>query len=373
MKICWFGFLGKNMSWSLVAQNISRQLISLGHQVDLFSTNGIEYFPEDLKPNLVGYMEENKPETIYGKLPTGIYDCQLSYTAMKNFPYYFSRGEKNRFGIWCYEWNVLPSGFAKQHIYVDKILAPSKFTRDIFIDNKIPEDKVVLVPHGINLQDYQNVLPYKFSTTKSKKILVNIGQPHRRKRIDGMLEAFGLAFNKNDDVCLVAKISAKKSKLQAFEIDVFDLFNKFKKKYPNHAEIELITQYVPNIISLYVACDLVYTLSYTEGFYLPALETLAAKKINVCPNFGGQLDFLNTENSILINGKMIRADAKMQYWNTSPYNGVFEADLEEAANKLKDVVNNYDDYLKTFSPKMEEMVQQYTWENVVNQILNLIK
>ena len=59
MKILWNGFASRNHSWSLVAQNICRSLIKFGHQVDIFSTNGIKYFPQDLKNNLIGYTEES--------------------------------------------------------------------------------------------------------------------------------------------------------------------------------------------------------------------------------------------------------------------------------------------------------------------------
>ena len=109
MKICWYGFLGKSHSWSIVGQNICRQLKKHGHEVDMFSTNGLEYFPKDLKENLKGFVEEQHGLT-YGQLNSKIdvcldktYDMQLSYTALKNFPYYFKRGNKNRFGIWNYE------------------------------------------------------------------------------------------------------------------------------------------------------------------------------------------------------------------------------------------------------------------------------
>src|SRR5574338_1087989 len=119
MKICWFGFLGKNHSWSIVAQNISRELVKLGHDVDLFSTNGDQHFPDDLRPYLKGFIDENTqvtpdnfPQMVASKL-NATYDMQLSYTALRNFDNYFIRGNKNRFGIWNYETTILPKAFAK--------------------------------------------------------------------------------------------------------------------------------------------------------------------------------------------------------------------------------------------------------------------
>ena len=113
MKVCWMGFLGKSHSWSIVGQSICRELIKLGHDVHLFSTNGLQYFPEDLKQNLIGYVEENS-KNVTGRLPDKIYDVKLSYTCPINWQNYLNGG-KNKLVCWVYEWLIYPYGFAKNH------------------------------------------------------------------------------------------------------------------------------------------------------------------------------------------------------------------------------------------------------------------
>lgn len=381
MKICWFGFLAKNHSWSIVAQNISRELIKKGHKVDLFSTNGIQYFPEDLKSNLKSYIDENTKvnntnykSLIADKLESE-YDMQLSYTALINFPQYFIRGNKNRFGIWNYETTVLPKAFPKYYKYVDKVLPSSNFSKKIFTDNGMPDSAQVVVPHGIHLDRFQNLGKYPLKTTKKYKILCNIAQPHLRKNIPALLKAYGKAFTKSDDVCLVLKISKKSANnaTSIFDVNFNDIFNKWTNDFKNHGEVEIIDNFIVDIETLYNACDIVFTMSHTECFWMPGLEGFAANKIVVSPRYGGQLDFMNDSNSILIDGKMIRADMRMQYWEQSPYAAVFDPDVEQAATKLKDLVNNYDDYLNKFSPKMQELLPEYTWSKVTDKILSLCK
>lgn len=378
MKICWFGFLAKNHSWSIVAQNISRELIQSGHQVDLFSTNGIEYLPEDLKPYLKGYTEENVQinsnnykSLISSKLDDK-YDMQLSYTALKNFPYYFVRGDKNRFGIWNYETTILPTAFAKYYKAVDKVLPSSNFSKKIFTDNGMPEENQVMIPHGIHLDRFQTLSKYPLKTKKKYKILANIAQPHLRKNIPALLKAYGKAFTKNDDVCFVLKIS-KRNRGSTFEVNFDDIYKDFKTKFKNHGDIEIIDKFIVDIEPLYNACDVVITMAHSECFWMPGLEGFAANKIVVAPRYGGQLDYMNDENSILIGGKEIRADIKMQYWEPSPYAKVFDPNVDECAAKLKDIISNYDDYLNKFSPKMKEILPQYTWSNVAKNIVSLCK
>jgi glycosyltransferase involved in cell wall biosynthesis len=376
MKICWFGFLGKNHSWSIVAQNISRELIKMGHRVDLFSTNGTQHFPSDLMPYLKGYLDEgtgvtaeNYMETVGLKLDPQ-YDMQLSYTALRNFCQYFTRGDKNRFGIWNYETTVLPTAFAKFYRCVDKVLPSSNFSKKIFTDNGMPADKQVMIPHGIHLDRFQNLGKYTLKTQKKYKVLCNIAQPHLRKNIPGLLNTWGKAFTKSDDVCLVLKIS-RKSPNPLFDVNFGEIYNNFKARFKNHAEIEIVDTFITDIETLYNACDVVMTMSHAECFWMVGLEAFAANKVVLAPRYGGQLDYMNDDNSILIDGKIIRADLKMQYWEPSPYAAVFDPNVDQAAAKLKDLIANYNDYLKKFSPKMQEILPNYTWTSVAERIVNL--
>jgi glycosyltransferase involved in cell wall biosynthesis len=378
MKICWFGFLGKNHSWSIVAQNLSRELIKLGHHVDLFTTNGTLYFPDDLKPYLKGVLDEGQSVTLENfqslvgsKLDTD-YDMQLSYTALRNFGNYFTRGSKNRFGIWNYETTILPTAFAKYFQYVDKVLPSSNFSKKIFTDNGMPDTQQVVVPHGIHLERFQNLGKYPLKTKKKYKVLCNIAQPHLRKNIPGLLKSWGKAFTNKDDVCLVLKIS-KKSPNPAFDVNFNEIFNDFRSKYKAHGEIEVIDKFIPDIEPLYNACDIVITMSHAECFWMPGLEGFAANKIVISPRYGGQLDFMNDDNSILIDGKLIRADVRMQYWEPSSYAAVFDPDTDQCAAKLKDLIANYGDYHKKFSPKMQELVPNYSWTKAAERIVSLCK
>lgn len=360
MKICLQQFLSGKHSWGIVGQNIARAFLKKGHDVHMKSTNGYEFFPEDLKNNIVENLD-------------AVYDAQISYTAPKNFPIYLSRGVRNRFGIWTYEWPLLPAGFTKYHQSVDKILAPSTFAKYCFVNSGVPDDKVMVVPHGINLQDYENKTKYSLKTKKKRKILVNIGQAHLRKAIPDMFKAYFEAFTDKDDVCLVAKIFIKKKIEHSFEVDPISIYNKIKSKYKNPAEVELITSYVPCMVELYNACDIVFTLSHCEGYYMPAAEALAVGKLNIAPRYGGQLDFLNDNNSLLVEGTIVRAPKEYQYWESNLYNTHFQSDIQDAVLKLRKAVFEYDELMNKFLPNIKNVINDYTWDKVAQQIESFIK
>lgn len=374
MKVLIRQFLGKNHSWSVCGWGWAEALINLGHDVHLFSTDGIKHLPEKLKTNLVGYVEENDHKVI-GRVPNPIYDMQISYTSMKNFFGYLGNGNKNRFGWWVYEWNgknVLPEGFAKSYLACDVLFSPSNFGKDIYVNSGIPADKVQVVPHGINIENYKKTSTINLKTNKKFKIFANIAQLHLRKNIPGLLEAYGKAFTKKDDVVLVLKCK-EKPRTYPFEISFSECMANFKKKFPNHAEIRVFSEFVDDMSDLYRSVDVVYTMSFCEGYYVPGLEGLAAGKLNIAPRYGGQLDFLNDDNSYLVDGEIVRADPKSMYWESKPNAVWFQPSTDDAATKLQLAYKNHILVNEKLELQKHIIHNTYSWENVVNQMMKFIK
>jgi glycosyltransferase involved in cell wall biosynthesis len=374
MKILIKQFLGKNHSWSVVGWGIATAAIKLGHNVDLFSTDGIKYLPNSLKPNLIGYTEENQPK-IHGQAPVTSYDCQISYTAMKNFPMYLSNGRKNRFGIFCYEWagkNVIPNGFAKHYSSCDMLCPPSEYAKRVFMESGVPENRITVISHGINIDEYQKTSKINLLTKKRFKLFSNIAQNHKRKNIEGLLDAYGKAFTNKDDVCLVLKAKDKKISFQ-FEVQLSNCLRAFHEKYPQYPEVLLFSQFVDDVSELYRSIDCVYTMTHAECFYFPGLEGLASKKLNICPRWGGQLDFLNDTNALLVNGKEVRADPTSMYWESKQNAIWFKPDIDDAVDKLRYAYNNYETLNATIAASNEEVYKKYSWENIFSQFMALCK
>src|SRR5271166_31158 len=239
MKVLLRQFMGQLHSWSNVGWGIAKALKQMGHEVHLFPTDGIKHIPTSLKENVIGYIELNKPQMVYGRIPDPEYDCQISYTCIKNFAQYLSNGKKNRFGIWAYEWvdkNVLADGFAKNHHYCDKLLAPSNWSKQGFVNSGIPDQKIDVVSHGIDVDQYTGTSVIDLGTKKTFKVLANLAQLHKRKNIPGLLEAWGKAFDKDDDACLIIKAKFKEPE-HPFDISLKGCLKAFNDKYPNHAEV----------------------------------------------------------------------------------------------------------------------------------------
>lgn len=365
IKIQQFLF-GKQHSWAITGQNLGKALITLGHDVDFISTDGFDekYCPNDLLPYV-----KNKPGDNY--------DCQISYTAPHNWANYFNHGLKNRFAIFNYEYinkypqRTLLPGMGKYHNNVDLVLPSSEFSKEVFLNMGIPENKMQVVSHGYNPEDYSTSKVWPVNSKKSKKILLNISQPHKRKALHLALEAYGRAFNKEDDVCLVVKINTSNHGNKKFDVDFFKMLKTFKQKFPKHAEIEVITKYIPNIHELYNACNINFSTAHAECFHYPSLEAICSGLINIAPRYGGLLDFCNDNNSLLIDVDIVRAPKDHLYWEVSPYAVHCQIKMDDAVVKLKRAVNETDSLLNKFKHSSEKVKTSLIWENIAKQIIGL--
>lgn len=345
-------------SWGISSCEIARSLIKLGHNINYCPTDNRDNFPNDLLPYFKEKLNEN-------------YDVSIAYTAMHNFPNYLSHSKNNRFGIYNLDIGPngkLPAHWVKYNKYADKIFPSSEYSKKIFINSGINENKLVVIPHGVNVNNF-NVIPYQFKTKKNIKILNITGQTHYRKNLKGILEAYGKAFSNKDDVVLILKITEKQEENnKQFVVDFKKLYKQWLIKYPNHAEVEIINEFVPKVESLYLNCHIFFSLSSIECFHIPSLDAIAANLITISSD-GGWADYLNKNNSLLVNGKLVRCEPQYQYWDFDRYSDRFEPDVEDAVDKLRYAYNNHSRLLEMFKPEMEKVATEFTWDRAAEKIL----
>lgn len=350
------------LSWQEVGQQLGRNLLKLGHEVSFFSTDGIkdQFVPSDLKP----FVRKQEPKERF--------DLAVSYTMLKNFPRFLANADK-KIGIYNIDSMHLSPIFIKYHQYCDYFCPSSNFSAEIFKKNGVPENKTHVIPHGIDLQVFENKEKYPLKTKKSFKFFWNLATPHLRKNIKDTLKIWCKAFEKTDDVCLVIRVNKEAQKNPAY-VDFPELLKFIKEQYQNSAEIEVIYNYVPNMVTLYNACDAVIMFSNFECFSLPCLECLSASKILIAANWGGQLHFLNDKNSLLVDGKVVMMPRNYYYWGdgSNPKGEMFSVSIDEAVDKLRFVYHNKELLMNKFSDEMKKTSQEFTWENATKKLLNLV-
>ncbi len=394
MKIRWHGMLGKNHSWAFTQQSLIKPMInSKKHEIFLKSTNGLEHFPKNLESYLVPgyhttpgqkekifYLKDNKIITLdkpsLQEVPdiNRPYDLELAYTIFLQAPRRFYKETPVKMIIWNFESSILPPGWHLYHKAIDYFLPSSQFSADIFINNGVPKEKCIVVPHGVDQTLFNpEIKPFKFKTDKKVKFL-HMAIPHHRKLHDRVINGYLDAFTGNDDVCLILKTQLKiPEKTKPFEVDVREIIKKALKGRKNPAQIEVVQTFVDNIGSLYVAADAVVSMSSTEGFNLTLLESLACGTPVIAPRYGGQLDFLNDKNSMLVDTNIMKAPPSMQYWSFHPDAVVGDPNTRHFSELLRKFYESPQTEKNRIEKERVKTVNAFNWERASEMIIDLAK
>lgn len=375
------------LSWSYVSTRLCNAFEELGHNVYVISTNGIEnsdpYLTEEKMVSSLTGLEQLRRKNI----PI---DLDWCYTVPTNFPKRFLPNSRYKAAIYNYEtWRPGGNGWVadwkKYYHLVDFYFPSSNFSAEIFHLNGIPKEKIFVIPHGVDTEVFNpDVKPIKLKTKKSMRF-VAVMAPHYRKNIDTLLEAYCRAFTAKDDVCLVLKTKVYKHSdgiyhaannpngRKLFEVVIGDMFKKIYKKYgKNIPEIELLGGHVDNVAEIYNACDVHVSTTGAEGWGLPFAESISCGLINIAPRYSGHLDFLNDDNSLLIDTDLREAHRLEQYWSVNKGSKIGQPNVDHAAELMQYAYKNYKELKRKFDPGMKKMVKQFSWTNAAQRIIDVI-
>ena len=373
-------WLQGGLSWAYVSARLCQAFEEMGHNVYTISTNGFK----DSDP----YFNEKKMiESALGLQKFGPgkrqIDIDFCYTVPENFPKRFLSNSKNKCAIYNYEVTYWNPKWKKFYGLVDYYFPSSNFSAEIFCINGIPPEKTFVIPHGVDTNVFNPSIPKIKLKTKKKYKFVAVVAPHYRKNIPALLNAYCSAFTNKDDVCLVLKTKVYKHSdgmyhmqnnpkgRKAFEIVLGDVFKGLVKRYgKNMPEIELLDGHVENVASIYNACDCHVSATGAEGFGMPFTESAACGLLNILPRYSAQLDFMNDDNSLLVDTKLRLAKNVEQYWTFNPKSQIGEVDQNHMAEMMLKAYKEHGALMKRFKPNMEAMVNKLSWKYSAQLIID---
>ena len=363
MVLQYFGMCAQPHSWSLVAESILLQFKQKGIELQIKSTNGTEGIHPLLQPLVVPFQDPLVTKTSF------------SYTLPTNLP---KIEANNKVQIYNYETTILPSGYAEaMNKFASLILPSSQFAMDIFIKNGVDPKKMKVIPHGYDPTLFNNtIIPHQINDVDDKKFkFLCVAAPHHRKGIDVLLKAFVQEFKNDEDVVLLIKTSmnSHENGPAHFHVNVQKLVNDLQQTYKfRWPEVKFITSRVPNLGALYRWANAMVLPSRTECFSLTPLEAAACQVPVITTNYGGQLDFLDSKNSFLIDYKLVKAPIECQYHHYQPNAIMAEPSVSHLRQIMRHVKNNYKDALAKAARAHQES-SYLTWEYVAQQVLNLMQ
>jgi glycosyltransferase involved in cell wall biosynthesis len=103
------------------------------------------------------------------------------------------------------------------------------------------------------------------------------------------------------------------------------------------------------------------------------LEALGSGNVVISSGWGGQVDFLNEENSLVVSGKVSPAPPDALYWEQKYGTFWFKPNIDDAVDKLKYAVNNLEILKAQFKPNIDGIIHNYSWNKITKDILKMAK
>jgi len=187
-----------------------------------------------------------------------------------------------------------------------KVIALNRFEADQYRRMGVPEEKIAIIPNGIDLSEYANLPPKgafkrKFGIPEEKKIILYLGRIHKIKGIDFLIKAYAYLINDMHckDVLLVIAgpddgyLKEAKSLTSALGISKHVLFTG--------------PLYGSDKLEAYVDSDVVVLPSRYETFPMSVLEAYACGKPVIASKVGGLVDLIiNGETGLLFEAGNIK-------------------------------------------------------------------
>lgn len=267
--------------------------------------------------------------------------------------------------IWLWELEDYPDVWDDYFLFPDEIWTPSVFnSKAIEKKSKVP---VYTIPYGISV-DYDEKFDRNYFGIPQDKFVFFVAYDFNsgamRKNPRGAVDAYKRAFNKSENTILLLKIGNAKKE----EID------KLKNSLSDRKDIIFFDKSLSKIEfnSLLRSCDVFVSLHRSEGFGLVPAESMYLGIPSIATAYSANLDFMNSENSCLIDYELIPVEDNVIYLPL--FEGKLvpkwaDPNIEQASEYMIKLYRDRDFYNKISENAQKSIRQNFSIENTVNKIL----
>ena len=256
---------------------------------------------------------------------------------------------------------------------MDEIWVPSEHNKKAYINSGLGKKKITVIPHGVNMERFNpSIKPLEYP--RGEYNFGSVFDWTERKNPVALIRAFYNAFSCGEDVTLSIR-TFWRFPIEKTKEYVQSEINRIKDGWPNRKEFPKIQFWfdtmedsvMPNF---YKSFDCFVLPTRGEGFGLPFIEAMACGVPTIGPAWGGNTEFMNDDNSILVNGNVIDISDHRFLQYQPQYTGQkwFDIDEAELSTKMRWAFDNKKT-AKSIGTKGYEFVKdKYTWANSASLI-----
>ncbi len=262
------------------------------------------------------------------------------------------------YGVW--EAAVVPKYYKQECETIDFMITPSNWCKDLFVNQGfMPEDRVHIVPSGVNLDKFH----YQERPKRDTYTIFSNGWVQHRKGFDILVEAFKKVSKDDGKMKLV---------IHGVNYGKIDQYKFLTDAIKERSDIVWDAKQIPfdQVVQKYYDADLYIKSHRCEGFDLTTLEAMATGLPVIVTGWSGNMDFCNNDNSYLIKYKMqkvLKSENRDMVGNMQA-----EPDVDHLADLIKHCYENRDEALNKGRIAAQYVADNFRWEQSIEKLLNAI-
>lgn len=290
----------------------------------------------------------------------GKYQINLVLNETNHYYFYQSySGYKIAFNVW--ESTLQPEDFFKKLLEFHELWVPSKWQRDCTIKQGYPEDKIFVIPEGVDTATFYSGKAYHSLTSNPKRFTFGLfGRWDYRKSTKEIIETFLKTFDKKEPVDLIVSIdnpySGDKMKSTEERLKYYGLLDdriKILHFPPREDYVALMKS-----MNVFVSC------SRAEGWNLPLIESMACGTPSIYSDCCAQLEFAEGRGlPVKILGEKPANTSSYNHFNEMIGN-YYEPDFEDLRKVMRNAYEKYADHKERALKEAKEIHELYNWDTV---------
>jgi len=267
-------------------------------------------------------------------------------------------GPKIAYNVW--ETTQQPEEFFNKLKEFDELWVPSKWQRDVTIKQGYPEDKIKVVPEGVDVHTFYPEETTHELTSDGRFKFFLAGRWDYRKSTKEIIETFLNTFDKDEPVDLIVSID------NPFSGDGLETTENRLEHYGlTDSRIKVV--HFPSredYIKILKSCNVFLSCARSEGWNLPLIEAMACGIPSIYSNCSGQLEFAE-DKGIPVNILGEKSANNSSYNHFNDYTGnYYEPDFNHLQLMMMYSYKKYDECKKNALKESEEIRHNFSWEKV---------
>jgi autotransporter strand-loop-strand O-heptosyltransferase len=288
--------------------------------------------------------------------------CGINLVLNETNHHYFYRpysGYKIAFNVW--ESTLQPEEFFKKLLEFNELWVPSKWQKECSVKQGYPEDKIFVIPEGVDTTTFYPDKSYHVLTSNAKRFTFGLfGRWDYRKSTKEIIETFLKTFDKKEPVDLIVSIdnpfSGDKMKSTEDRLKHYGLLDdriKILHLPPREDYVALMKS-----MNIFVSC------SRSEGWNLPLIEAMACGTPSIYSACCAQLEFAEGRGlPVKILGEKPANARAYNHFNETVGN-YYEPDFDDLGKVMRNAYEKYVDHKERALAEAKEIHELYNWDRI---------